>query len=201
MRKFIFLAIMLLPFIMAGQEQPKTPRAEIYGGYSFLDNSGNNFNGWAAQATFFFSRYLGATADFAGSYRTAASIGAGAFSVSANQRLYSYLFGPTLEARFGKHDVFGHALFGGASSRLGAGVNIPILGGISTGVNSATAFAMAFGGGADFGLNDHVAIRPVQVDYLYSHFNPIDALTTGLSSTSTNHQNSFRYSGGIVFRF
>jgi len=103
--------------------------------------------------------------------------------------------------RFGKNAIFGHALFGGAHSALGAGVSLPVLGGFSTGVNSATAFAMAFGGGADIGVNNRIAIRPVQIDYLYTHFNSFDALTTGLTSTTTSHQNSFRYSGGVVLRF
>ena len=60
---------------------------------------------------------------------------------------------------------------------------------------------MAFGGGIDIGLTRHLAIRAVQVDYLRSHFNTTDALTTGLSSNLGNWQNSFRYSTGIVFRF
>ena len=183
------------------QEAVPAPRAEIYGGYSFLRNRGNSFNGWEGQATAFFGRYFGATFDSSGAYRNAGSIGVSGLSVSAHQRLYTFLAGPTLTARFGKHDIYGHALFGGAYSRLGAGVNVPVIGGFSTGVNSATAFAMAFGGGADFGVNSNFAIRPVQLDYLYTHFNNVDALTTGLSTTIGNHQNSFRYSGGVVFRF
>ncbi len=115
---------------------------------------------------------------------------------SANQRLYTFLFGPTVTSSVNKVSVFGHALFGGAHSSLGAGIA-----GLSTGVNSATAFAMAFGGGVDIGLTQHFAIRPAQVDYLYTHFNAFDALSTGLSSTTGGHQNSFRYSAGIVFRF
>jgi len=97
--------------------------------------------------------------------------------------------------------MYGHALFGGAYSRLGAGVSIPIIGGFSSGVNSASSFAMAYGGGVDFGINKTFAIRPAQVDYLYTHFNTVDALTTGLANTRSNHQNSFRYSAGIVIRF
>jgi hypothetical protein len=199
MRFCTLMAVVLLPLVMVAQED--APRGEIYGGYSFLRNRGNNINGWAGQGTVYFNRYFGATFDASGNYRTAATIGAGGFSVSADQSLYTFLGGPTIIARFGKHDVFGHALFGAARSRLGAGVSIPVIGGFSTGVNTATAFAMAFGGGADFGINRHFAIRPVQVDYLYTHFNTVDALTTGLASTNINHQNSFRYSGGIVFRF
>jgi hypothetical protein len=206
MRKFVLIAIMLLPFIMvtpemAGQEEPVVPKAEIYGGYSFVRNHGNNFNGWEGQANFNFDRYFGATADFTGAYRTAGSIGVTGLSVTANQRVYTYLFGPRVTARFGKNAIFGHALFGGAHSSLGAGISLPVIGGFSTGVNDANAFAMAFGGGADLGVSNHFAIRPAQIDYLYTHFSSIDALTTGLTSTTTNHQNSFRYSGGVVLRF
>ena len=80
-------------------------------------------------------------------------------------------------------------------------MSVPILGGISAPITSATAFAMAFGGGVDIGLSRHFAIRAAQVDYLYTNFNSIDALASGLSTTTGNHQNSFRYSGGVVWRF
>jgi hypothetical protein len=36
---------------------------------------------------------------------------------------------------------------------------------------------------------------------LYTRFNSVDALSTGLSSSTSGHQNSFRYSAGIVIRF
>jgi opacity protein-like surface antigen len=80
-------------------------------------------------------------------------------------------------------------------------VSIPIIGGISTGVRSANAFAMAFGGGLDIGVSKHFAIRAAQVDYLQTRFSPTDALTTGLSSSVNDRQNSLRYQAGIVFRF
>ncbi len=194
MRRLVMLAaLVVLPLVVVAQDLPKT---EIFGGYSYLRNNGNGFNGWEGQGTVNFARYLGVTADVGGSYRTATAFSPlSGFSVSANQRLYTFLFGPTVTSSVNKVSVFGHALFGGAHSSLGAGIA-----GLSTGVNSATAFAMAFGGGVDIGLTQHFAIRPAQVDYLYTHFNAFDALSTGLSSTG-GHQNSFRYSAGIVFRF
>jgi len=200
MRRFILIASIVLVTLVLGAQN--APKAEIFGGYSYLRNSSNSFNGWEGQATANFGRYLGVTADVSGHYRSAASFGVSGVFASANQRLYNFLFGPTATARFGKHDVFGHALFGAAHSSLGAGVSIPVIGGFSTGVNSATAFAMAFGGGLDIGLSDHFAIRPAQVDYVYTKFNTFDALSTGLANTSGGgHQNSFRYSAGIVIRF
>jgi hypothetical protein len=145
--------------------------------------------------------YLGVTADVSGASLTPFSFSALGFSAGTYQHLNNYLFGPTVTASVGRSAVFAHALFGEARSSLGAGVGIPIIGGISTGLTSANAFAMAFGGGIDIGLTRHLAIRAVQVDYLRTQFSASDALTTGLSSSLGNRQNSFRYSIGIVFRF
>jgi hypothetical protein len=208
MHKLVALVslIVLAPLALVAQEQPK---ATVFGGYSYLRNgSGNSFggsnslNGWEGQATYNFTPYLGVTADINGSYRTAASFsflpGVG---VSANQRLYSFLFGPTLTANMGRVSVFGHALFGEAHSSLGAGVNLPIIGGLSQGLTSANAFAMAFGGGIDIPVSRHFAIRAAQVDFVRTQFSGLDALSTGLSSSTGGGQNSFRYSGGVVFRF
>jgi hypothetical protein len=51
-----------------------------------------------------------------------------------------------------------------------------------------TEFAAAAGGSVDGNLSRHVGIRLAQVDYLYTHH----------YGTS---QSSFRYMGGVVFRF
>jgi opacity protein-like surface antigen len=199
MPKSVMLAtIVLLPFILVAQDAPKT---EIFGGYSYLRNNGNSFNGWEGQATVNFNRYVGVTADVSGHYRNAIAFAPVTLvSFTAHQHLYNFLFGPTITARFGKHAAFGHALFGAAHSSLNTGVNLPIIGGIATNVTSGTAFAMALGGGVDIGLTRRFAIRAAQLDYVYTHFNALDALAGGLSSSTSGHQNSFRYSGGVVFR-
>jgi len=176
-------------------------RATIFGGYSYLRNNSNGFSGWEGQGTFNLNRYLGVTADVSGATVTPFSFSALGFSAGTYQHLNNYLFGPTVTATVGRSAVFAHALFGEARASLGAGVGIPIIGGISTDITSANAFAMAFGGGVDIGLTRHLAIRAVQVDYLRTQFNATDALTTGLSSSLGNRQNSFRFSSGIVFRF
>jgi len=210
MRKFgILLSVVLcLPLALVAQIGGAMPagsenatRAVVFGGYSYLRNGSNGFNGWEGQGTFNFNRYLGVTADVSGSILSPFSFSTSGFSASTYQHVTNYLFGPTVTAGFGRSAVFAHALFGAAHSSLGAGVNIPIIGGISTGLTSANAFAMAFGGGIDIGMTRHFAIRAVQVDYIRTQFNSIDALTSGLSSGLGNRQNSFRYSSGIVFRF
>jgi hypothetical protein len=205
MRKVLLIAsaLLLLSVVSFAQEStPEAPRGTIFGGYSYLRNNSNGFNGWVGQGTFNFNRFLGVTADFTGDYRTLASSSLiPGLTASANQHLYTYMFGPTVTKNFGRSAVFAHALFGQAHSSLGAGVSLPIIGGISTGVTNASAFAMAFGGGVDIGISRHWAIRAAQVDYLRTQFNSTDALSTGLSSSLQNRQNSFRYAGGIVFRF
>jgi len=199
-----FLPSMLIAQIGSGARPAGSEietRATIFGGYSYLRNNSNGFRGWEGQGTFNFNRYLGVTADLSGTSVTPFGFSALGFSAGTYQRLNNYLFGPTITANLGRSVVFGHALFGEAHSSLGAGVSVPIIGGISTGITSANAFAMAFGGGIDVGLTRHLAIRAVQVDYLRTQFNATDALSNGLSSSLGNRQNSFRYSSGIVFRF
>jgi hypothetical protein len=210
MQKFgILISIVLcLPLSLVAQSggamapgSENGTRATVFGGYSYLRNGSNGFNGWEGQGTFNFNRYLGVTADVSGASLTPFSFSALGASAFTYQHLTNYLFGPTVTAELGRSAVFAHALIGEAHSSLGAGLTVPIIGGISTGLTSANAFAMAFGGGIDIGLTRHLAIRAVQVDYLRTQFSATDALTTGLSSSLGNSQNSFRYSAGIVFRF
>lgn len=182
--------------------QNGAPKAAFFGGYSYLRNGGNNSTGWDGQATFNFNRYLGITADLGTDSRTLASFSPLPFlTASANERFHTLLLGPTVTANLGRSAVFAHALFGIARASLGAGISLPIVGGLSTDLTNSTAFAMAFGGGVDIGLTRHLAIRAAQIDYIRTGFNSADAVSTGLISSIGRLQNSVRYSGGIVFRF
>src|ERR1700682_2547598 len=198
MRKCVILRsiILFLPSMLVAQIGGARPagtenetRATVFGGYSYLRNNNNSFNGWEGQGTLNLNRYLGVTADVSGASLTPFSFSALGFSAGTYQHLNSYLFGPTVTASVGRSSVFAHALFGEARSSLGAGVGIPIIGGISTGITSANAFAMAFGGGIDIGMTRHLAIRAVQVDYLRTQFSASEALTTGLSSRFGQREN------------
>ena len=201
-RAIIASVFLCLPLLSVAQETdgPAT-RGTVYGGYSLFHNNSNNFSGWDTQGTFNFTRHFGVTADVSGDSRQLAGISLLGFSAGTQQHLYNFLFGPTATAYFGKSSVFGHALFGVAHSNLAAGVSVPILGGLSAPLNSGNAFAMAFGGGVDIGLTKHFAIRAAQIDFIRTNFNSVDALASGLSTGTGNNQNSFRYSGGVVWRF
>jgi hypothetical protein len=212
MRKvgILSLVTLLLPVALAAQSnwpragyEEAPSRVEFFGGYSYLRNNGNGFNQWEGQGTYNFTRHFGVTGDVGGGLLNGpGSVSFLGFSGGLQQHFYTYLFGPTVTTRVGKRSsVFAHALFGEAHSSLGAGVSFPVIGGISTGLTSANAFAMAFGGGVDFGLTKHIALRAAQVDLIRTKFNATDALTTGLSTSLNNQQNSLRFSTGLVIRF
>ena len=98
--------------------------------------------------------------------------------------MYAYLFGPRI--RFHKISrvmPFAQILLGGG--RLNASS-----GGVNAGENG---FSVATGGGVDWPLGGHFAVRLVEVDYLLTRFNRVD----GSSAT----QNDLRISAGLVFRF
>lgn len=202
MRKFTLVVIACLMCAAVVLAQDETPKVTVFGGYSLLRNGGNNSNAWDGQATFNLNRYLGLTADVTGNYRSIASFSfLPQVRAGVDQHLYTFLFGPTVTGNIGRSAIFGHALFGLAHGNASTGVSLPLVGGVSTLVNSANAFAMAFGGGLDFNLGRHFGIRPAQVDYVRTEFNSLDALSIGLSTNSGGGQNFFRYSGGVVLRF
>src|SRR4051812_34279048 len=87
---FAVIGIVFVPLLLVAQAvQPEYSKVEAFAGYTYLRNSGHGFNGWEGQFTYNFNRYLGATADVSGHYRTAAGFSPlSGFSLSANQRLY-----------------------------------------------------------------------------------------------------------------
>lgn len=203
LRAILVLGIFCLPLLgMAQVRGDVASHGTIFGGYSLVNNNSNNFTGWDAQGTFNLARHFGITADFSGTSRQVAGVSFLGFSAGTQQHLYNFMVGPTATAYFGRSSVFGHALFGSAHSNLGAGVTLPIIGGLSAPLDTSNSFAMAFGGGVDIGLSRHFAIRAAQIDFLRTNFNSVDALASGLTSgLGNNSQNSFRYSGGLVWRF
>jgi hypothetical protein len=62
-----------------------------------------------------------------------------------------------------------------------------------SGSGNNNGFAMNAGGGIDLRLTQHFSARPVEVDYLLTHFN-----ANHVSGYSSN-QNNFRYFAGIDF--
>ena len=89
---------------------------------------------------------------------------------------------------------FGEVLFGG--SYTNAYVNLAKQINANGGTISAPSqhpFTLAAGGGVDVSVSHRLAIRLGEFDYVLTRYtNPL---------TSTNNQNNFRYTGGVVLKF
>src|SRR5713101_6060431 len=168
---------------------------ELFGGYSFVrapvtfaqtaalcpvpgcPTTSNkvtlNLNGWEVGGALKVLGPLALAADYSDT--------SGSFQ-GANTHLKTYLIGPQL--RFpGPISPFAHFLIGGAHESTTSSTG-PLI----TASPTRNAFATTLGGGLDLKVLPFISLRPVQIDYLLTHFN-------------SNTQNQFRYSAGIVLRF
>jgi hypothetical protein len=144
-RKLIGVAAIVFMVSMLGMAQ-ETPKPEIYGGYQFTSTDGGwHASGWNTAANMYITRYVGATADFSGVYKSGSN-------------LYTYTFGPVVSRPKSGFSPFAHALFGGAHA--------------ATGPVGNSGLAMMFGGGVDFGKRKLV-FRAVQLDWMVLRFSGI----------------------------
>lgn len=182
MRKLLIVGCLLaLSSMAAGSARAQENRGfEVSGTYQYLRfNPGNgadgiNCHGGSGSGGAYLTSRLGIIGEFGACKTTGLPSG-----VSAHQ--LNYLFGPRMyfPTSRGRVFPFAQALFGGSQ------VSTSISG---FGSASDSAFAMAFGGGADITLSKHVSLRAAQFDYLYTHF-------------GGEGQNNFRIQSGIVYRF
>jgi hypothetical protein len=199
--KFFILAIAALGLTAVCKAQDKV---EIFGGYSYMHASvqvnqtnfncvidcfpippptqHTNLNGWNFSGQYKFLPFLGAVADFNGTYGTLDGVGT---------REHTFLFGPqvSLPARV---SPFAHALFGVAKeSQDPIPRPCPVGPIICLGFSSLGAdrsFATAVGGGIDVKLIPWLKLRLVQFDYV----------RTQLHGAT---QNQPRVSAGVVIHF
>lgn len=157
MHKHLFALVLLLAAAVTvnGQE---TPKAEVFGGYSW---AGGSFHGWNASVTGNVNKWFGVTADFSGHYGKERDGG-----FVEKQRALSFLFGPRFTARRHKRiSPFAYALFGGINYHVSLSLNGQLLGAASD-----TGFNMALGGGLDIKVNERLAVRAFQLDYFRPNF-------------------------------
>jgi outer membrane immunogenic protein len=182
MKNFICLSLVLLATVAAAQDYP---RAEVFGGYSYLHTSfaGTGLShpaGGSGSVTVNLNDWFGIAGDFGGYHHAAGGGACGECSVGST--IVSYLFGPKVAyRRNAAFTPYAQALFGGVHQTVHIGGN----------TNSGNGFAMAMGGGFDLKTGRHLAIRLVQIDYLLTKF----------SNDVSNRQNNVRVSTGIVFRW
>jgi hypothetical protein len=192
----IFVSICTLVFATFLFATPsRAQKLELYGGYSFThapvkflqtaalcpfpgcptaaNTQHLNLNGWEVSAAL---KVLGPLA-FAAEY----SDTSGSYQGS-NTHLKTYLMGPQL--RFpGPISPFAHFLVGGAHESVGSSSS-PVF----IAPTTQDGFAATLGAGLDLKVLPSISLRPIEIDYLFTHFN-------------SQTQNQPRFSAGVVLRF
>ena len=181
-------AILLLSLLGASQAvkaQEQASKLEAYGGYYYVRVNVNasaaggspgetfNANGGGGQLEYNVNNRLGVVGDLAGYGATATTNGALVGGV------FTYLFGPRVNFRYGKVTPFVQALFGGVYTTAGIGHSA-----------SEDNFAMTAGGGIDIKVSNHVSVRPIQAEYFMTK------IPDGLN----DRQDNLRIGAGIVIR-
>jgi hypothetical protein len=148
MRKaFLFGISLVMIFIPAADLNSQDfPKAELFGGFSYLRSEGENLVGWQASVAGNFHRNVGIVGDFGGQYENIEGVGISVYQAAA---------GPRFTARNDRVTAFGHFLVGAVDSRAG-------LFGLTF---SDTNPMLGAGGGVDINVGRSVAIRVAQVDW------------------------------------
>jgi opacity protein-like surface antigen len=226
MKRFSVLPalVLVLATVVVSQEVPK---AEVYLGYSYtrvnpvpgVDSI--NSNGGIGAFQYNLNKNFGIVAELGGSSN--GNITGFGLDFPGDQTQFSYLFGPRFTVnKTGRFSPFVHYLLGGVHNHRSftiANSLIPVNAIVPSGVtvdpisdqpgfskirSSQNAFAMALGGGVDFKVGKHLAVRPAQVDWLPTHFSPFNVtVPSGIfpNFNTNNWQQNFRYSGGVTFLF
>jgi opacity protein-like surface antigen len=174
MKRVTLVAVFLLLISAIATAAEDAPKAEIFGGYSFVRcdtgafHDSCNLNGWNASLALNAQKYFGIVADFGGAYGTVAD---------NDVKEHSFLFGPKFAVRKEKITPFAQALFGVANMKAKKGKV----------ESSDNNFAMSLGFGLDFNASEKIAIRVAQAEYV-------------LTRSEVDTFNNFRYSAGIVFK-
>jgi len=195
---FLLVSITSLPQLAVGQSKEASVNYSliVYNPAKSLTGD-RNLNGGGGSFGLNYGQYVTLKAEFQGyatttlTYHlppTAHSAG-GTFSTQGN--MFTYLFGPQFNLVMTRKRLFGEALFGGAYTNAYANLfKAADVTGLSADNNG---FAMVFGGGLDFAIAKHVAVRPVQFDYFLTRYE--------WKSLGINNQSNFRYQAGMVFAF
>lgn len=171
---------MALCLPVAGQEVPK---AEIFGGYSFLSVSNKNLsdrqslNGWEAAASVNITKLFAIEGDVSGHYKSVTVQG-----ITGTASDYTYAGGPQINFK----PLFAHVLVG--ADRVGASAF-----GFTA---SHTGLSVAAGGGFQYPVSRQWSAR-VSGDYVWNRHN---VSIPGVIDT-TQTLNNVRVSAGIVYTF
>lgn len=183
--RFLF-SVALFSTALYAQE---TVKLDLSAAYSYIHVSASSTSGLGSQSlnggdlslSYRVKPWLRIVGDFgltASGYRSSDIVG---ISVGGTQT--TYLLGPRFVLPTKTVTPFAQILFGVAHANAGM---------FDTG-SKQTDFAYALGGGFDYRLSKHFALRPLQLEFLRTNFFELQ--------DSKLKQNDLRASTGLVFRF
>ena len=220
MRKGLVLValVLLTGTIVLAQE---VPVAEAYGGFTWVRfNPASNVNAFTAVGGIGsfqvnIHKNVGIVGEFGGTTHGDITVFGASFPMDQTQ--FSYLFGPRLFVnKAGRFSPFVEFLIGGnhdsrsfsvPNSAIPVGAQVPSgvtaeVGATSTKFRTTqNAFSYAIGGGFDIKLSKAFAVRPIQLDYMPTHFSPFNIPGIPGTVNDVNWQHNIRYSAGVLFRF
>ncbi len=181
------------------------PKFEVPIGFSFVNVHPNlapitSFNMFGGGGGFVYNvnSLIGIKADFFG-YTQGSGLRDqlkkdGLVAGNVNGNAFTYMFGPQFKKHSGMFQPFGQALFGAAHTNAYATI-LTGEGKLVSGNGNNNGFAMEFGGGLDIPIGKTFQIRPVEVDYLATHFGANHV------ANYSAWQNNFKYVAGINLTF
>jgi hypothetical protein len=220
-KKVVTFAFVFL-FAIGVSVAQDVPKAEVYAGYMFLRYNANypvnafTANGGVGSFQYNFNKHFGIVGELGGVHNGALSIGSSG-TFTPDQTAFTYLFGPRVF--FNKAGVvspFLEFLAGGVhnsrsfnvpdslippNSALPPGVTATPGNGFTKFASTQNAAALATGGGIDIRLSRLISFRPVQLDYLPTHFSPFNIPGVPGNLNATKWQQNLRYTAGLSFRF
>jgi opacity protein-like surface antigen len=219
----ITLTVLISSFALA---QDTTPKVQAFAGYSLehllrggptvttlgvdlhqITNAfgvATNFNGWTAEGQYNVDRWVGVVAEISGRNGTVLT-GASGISGMPTGSSYSFLAGPVLSYRTkSRATPFVHVLAGVDRTSQGASTITGPAPPVSAAATTYNDFAVTLGGGVDYKLAQHFALRVAQLDYYHASLNlnkyyqsAFGVLIQGMPTT----QVKLRFSAGVVLRF
>lgn len=196
MKRYFLIACSILTcaFWASAQTQDEYRKNEFFAGYSYHSADINTLtinpkrtgqNGVNLAYTRKLTRSVGLTTDISAHFkRDSQQTSTGVFESKRDQYylLGGIQYAPQNESRVTPfvRALVGASLFRGFTSNTSPAGNVFTF-------DDATSLAVALGGGLDVRVNDRVAIRIIQADYIPTFFGP-------------GRQNNIRLSVGIVFK-
>lgn len=169
MKRFLLSGVGLSLALLLCALPSRAQSLDVSAGYSYFrlgGSGGINQNGISGSVSFNPNHYFGIVGDVGGYH---ASPG----GVSLNT--YTYMFGPRIMVHNPTNITpFFQFLIGGAHLTAGGGAG------------TSNNLAYSFGGGADFGILPHMALRP-QVDYVGLHNSGVTTNCTRVSISAVIH--------------